>query len=317
MTKRIHKYGTAGFTLVELLVVIAIVAVLIALLLPAISSTRESARRSECANHLKQIGLALHAYHDANHHFPPGRGALLPAVFSTQAYLLPFLEESTAVKQIDFSQAPVDFTTATVSYSGSANLATATMTIPLFLCPSDFNIKVPGLNYGATNYVANAGSGTQNYGSLSSTDGVFYTGSKTRLRDLLGGSSHTAAFAERTMGLGNPTSTIPSQSDVLLLELSGSSDTTPGDCGNAAGSWNTERGAKWILGNYGNTLYNHFYVPNANQWDCTNAQQQKGAMSARSRHRDGANVLQCDGSISPVLDSIDLETWRNMARRLR
>ena len=85
-----------GFTLLELLVVLGILGLLIACLLPAIQAARESSRRTECAGHLKQLGLAFHTFHDMKGSFPAGRGTPLPLAFSAVAKILPFLEESCA-----------------------------------------------------------------------------------------------------------------------------------------------------------------------------------------------------------------------------
>src|SRR5688572_26360871 len=104
--------GRRAFTLIELLVVVGIVAVLTGLLLPAVQKARAAAARAACGNNLKQIGLALHAHHDARGRFPPGRGAPLPAVFSAHAPLLPFLEQEGVQTEIDFSAAPVTFSVA-------------------------------------------------------------------------------------------------------------------------------------------------------------------------------------------------------------
>jgi prepilin-type N-terminal cleavage/methylation domain-containing protein len=140
MTRRRH-----GFTLIELLVVIAIIAILIALLLPAVQKVREAASRTQCTNNLKQFGVALHSYHDAHKGFPPGRDS---KDISTHAYLLPFMEQESLYRSINFS----------VSYNNAANAFARAQTVPVFLCPSDPHPPVPA-GWGATNYRVNQGSG--------------------------------------------------------------------------------------------------------------------------------------------------------------
>ncbi len=127
-----------GFTLIELLVVIAIIAILIALLLPAVQRAREAARRTQCKNNLKQLGLAIHNYHDTHRCFPPnGVGNIQNSnTWSAQAFILPFLEGSTLYNKIDFN----------VGYAHNNNtgvtpgsLHVKAMRIPVLLCPSDPN----------------------------------------------------------------------------------------------------------------------------------------------------------------------------------
>jgi prepilin-type N-terminal cleavage/methylation domain-containing protein/prepilin-type processing-associated H-X9-DG protein len=307
-----------GFTLVELLVVIAILGVLVAILLPAIQSSREASRRSSCGNNLKQIGVALQNFHAGHRRFPPGRGGPPPKVFSPLAYLLPYLEEDSLEGQIDLSSAPTSLVIAGVPYSGTRNLAAATQAVIVFQCPSDVaSGRVPGSTYGATNFVANAGSGLLDNGSLNEADGVFFLASCVGFQNLLDGSSHTAAFSERMLGTGQtflgPT---PSQAALYMLELGPGVDVSPSACASlGTGDWYSQRGAKWILGNYGNTLYNHFYTPNAPQWDCMNLAQQKALTAARSYHPSGVNLLYCDGSLRFIEDSIDPLLWRAAATR--
>ncbi|MEX2173947.1 MAG: DUF1559 domain-containing protein [Pirellulaceae bacterium] len=307
-----------GLTLVELLVVIAIVGLLLALALPAVQMARTAAARMACANNLRQIGLALHQRHISHESLPPGRGTPVPRIFSAQAYLLPYAKQGNLHGTIDFDAPPAEFTVFPATfYDGSRNLAAATSQPLLFVCPSDpARGRVPGSTYGGTNYVATADSGVTS-GLLTAADGVFFLGSAIRIEQITDGSSQTAAFSEKTLGQGaGAAGGSPGDPRRAMRELPGAMEPTVGACGaSGSGDWNHERGAKWIVGNYGNTLYNHALPPNAPAWDCLNATQQKARTAPRSNHPGGVHVLFCDGSVRFTSDQIHLPTWQALATR--
>jgi len=193
---------TRGFTLIELLVVIAIIAVLIALLLPAVQAAREAARRAQCVNNLKQIGLALHNYHQALDSFPWGDGPDQWNQWSTMALILPYLEQGTTHNALNF-------------WYGLQNPATGfnttveRLTLSFALCPSDVDRLTNA--EGHTNYAGNVGSAPAAFYDWNKTgafDGVFtWVGNTARnpfdanyvnkmqviagFRDLTDGSSNT------------------------------------------------------------------------------------------------------------------------------
>jgi len=189
-----------GFTLIELLVVIAIIAILIALLLPAVQQAREAARRMSCKNNLKQIGIALHNYHDTNKVFPP-------ASFGTNQYgwmvrILPMMEQKSLYEKIspngqffgNFDPMNGNFDT-----SGIAGAPESTV-IASYRCPSSAKQADVYDNYGTSNYVGNAGGGLRDPGTNpnfgSSTTGTIFSGSSVRMGDITDGTSNTFLVGE-------------------------------------------------------------------------------------------------------------------------
>lgn len=194
----------AGFTLVELLVVIAIIGVLIALLLPAVQQAREAARRMQCTNNLKQLGLAVHNYHDTFGALPagwirPGNLANYPNnnYWGWGALILPFIEQNSLHDQINFNWEWVKS-----SSTGNPNSDLSTTAINGFQCPSDITGPKNGKenDNGTSNYLGNYGNKSltgSEYGT-SADRGIFTRNSSVGLRDITDGTSNTVLFGEKT-----------------------------------------------------------------------------------------------------------------------
>lgn len=329
----IHMRRRRGFTLIELLVVIAIIGLLIGILLPAVQATREAARRTSCLNNLRQIGVALANFETQQRHFPTSTLFTAPTSggeidpWSAQAQLLPFLEQAGLNSQIDFGQSyelalNIDLGGGVVKSLGAAR-------IPSYVCPSELRDLAQWEGGIAATYPVNYG---VNLGvwfvfdpvSQKGGNGAFTVLRPTRASDIVDGLSNTLAVAEvrawqpyyRNAALASDPG-IPPASGLDAL----------------GGEFKTEAGhAEWVDGRSHQTGFTTAYAPNTRvpsqvsgvtyDVDWTNQQEGKSAtvstfaaITARSYHPQGVNVMMLDGSAHWVSDSIDLAVWRGLSTR--
>jgi prepilin-type N-terminal cleavage/methylation domain-containing protein/prepilin-type processing-associated H-X9-DG protein len=295
----------AGFTLIELLVVIAIIAILIGLLLPAVQKVREAANRMSCTNNLKQIGIALHNYHSAYNHFPPGSTT---EGFTATSQLLPYMEQNNIYNQINF----------TVSATNVANSGPTATAIKTLLCPSD--AIFPPQGYGGNNYFANYGSEPHFFQNSTIANGVFALRDTPCLSVLVitDGTSNTAAFAELKKGdFNNAIYSPPDWLNASSLGAPTTADQAYALCqgintANLSYQWYSA-GGEWLNDSNTGTAYTHVGLPNS--INCGFPSNLRFDVNASSYHIGGINLLFCDGSVNFITNAIDLPTWRALGTR--
>jgi prepilin-type N-terminal cleavage/methylation domain-containing protein/prepilin-type processing-associated H-X9-DG protein len=331
------RHRRSGFTLIELLVVIAIIGVLIALLLPAVQSAREAARRAQCTNNLKQIGLALHNYHSAVGAFPMGNARAYEApgvvtdwgTFSALAMLLPYLEQAPVYSSCNFSW------NIWYGWGDPINRTVWNTKIDAFMCPSDGGAGRDHFN----SYHGSIGTGTRVW--TEDTNGFFApVRSATTIAMFSDGTSNTIAYTEalvgnysnlrqkfRNMASGVPGS-VPAAADLRdarqnLPAVMAQAEACTLQIRTAPGS-NSNRGYRWSTGSPGLSLMNIIMTPNMQQhpwsacrWDCSaGCGTDFGHLfNPTSVHPGGVNVLMADGSVKFVKDSIQQGVWMALGSR--
>jgi len=309
-----------GFTLIELLVVIAIIGVLVALLLPAVQAAREAARRSQCTNNLKQLGIALHNYHDVVGSLPWGFGYTNWNDWSGHVLILPYMEQGNLYSAINFTDTGAQLGGAV----GSGNSTVQRTTVNGFLCPSDQN-RLTNVE-GHTNYMMNAGSSpravmyqSQYNGPMSATGlaGRVKTSNFSAVTD---GLSSTAFMSERVLGSGGNNNVVQVNKPIptIYTTATPTNEDDPLEYYNTCKAVNPvgatlysghASGMIWTIGYAIDARYNHVMPPNSQSCQFAVPADNRGAYPAMSRHGGVVNVLFGDGTVKGIKDSITVKNW--------
>ncbi|MBX6312627.1 MAG: DUF1559 domain-containing protein [Isosphaeraceae bacterium] len=323
-----------GFTLIELLVVIAIIGVLIALLLPAVQSAREAARRAQCVNNLKQIALGMHNYHDANQVFPPGQKSCCWGTWIL--FMLPYVEQTALWNAWNFNgdrlyyQGVYD---APLRYGGECNITVSSTRVNAYLCPSDPNgtaltgisRTLNGVRFQVTsqNYVVN-------YGNTVTAQPAIYTNATypgspimyggAPFADIDGpgaGNGGQAVFGINSITDGTSNTLLVSEV-VVGVGKNGPPYNAPYDL-RGFSWWGSAASFTGLMPP--NTTFpdvtesnSYCIYPYQTNPPCTGPTDTLLRVNfARSRHPGGVNAAMADGSVKFMKNSIALQTWRALS----
>ena len=313
--KDLCKPTRLAFTLIELLVVVAIIGVLIGMLLPAVQAIRESARRTQCANNLRQLSLAMLNYESTHQSFPAG--VSIPSHTMWSAFILPFTESNNLFHSIDFATGFAD-----VGPNNESNIESLRMSLPYMTCPSsgvsatEFDPLIE-IDRSPSCYLACASgllnresgpfpwSGMDAYGDHEASDGIFYVNSQTSMAAISDGSSSTMLLGE----------TLPDQDTVGIDEAGdsekvdhwyiGSRELTSAE--NAHLEMNFSGENSECLGSTACPINALFLVQQ------TTIDQKELAFA--SRHHGGINIGFADGHVRFVVATIDSSVWSSIGTR--
>jgi prepilin-type N-terminal cleavage/methylation domain-containing protein/prepilin-type processing-associated H-X9-DG protein len=315
-----------GFTLIELLVVIAIIAVLIALLLPAVQAAREAARRSQCVNNLKQLGLAMHNYHQAIGSFPMGVSFTYGnywGQWSAQALMLPYMEQQAIYNACNFNLSLDD---------GGARGGTM---IVGFLCPSDGNAgRISG---NINSYFLSEGTTALTPSTTPyPTTGLFTFQFCYSFANVTDGTSNTIAASEGLVGpptnvmskgttfMNVNEATTPDAFTTLTAGQQAPGTVIPGilnQCQASTGGIASTRGNQWANGDTNYTMFNTIVPPNSTQYNWGACKSGGGGVddaeyvNANSNHPGGCNVLFGDGSVKFVKSTVAWQIWWSLGTK--
>ncbi len=317
-----------GFTLIELLVVIAIIAVLIALLLPAVQAAREAARRAQCANNLKQVGIAMHNYHDVNGALPP-TAVNVPTPntgwnnFSMKARLLSFMEQNVMFNAINMSY----------EYNAVQNTTVSVAKIAFFVCPSDGNVPSPPFATGQATYGYSSYPNNLGIMRAPTLDGPAYKladtsdGATIGFATIQDGLSSTVIFSEFVMGMnaGGATRGKNVTWQIANAESTSATDYNAAYWGMIAAACQAStqyaddiHGSRWLAMHCGfGGGYSHIMTPNkkACYYSDGSGHQDHTIIGASSNHSGGVNILLMDGSVRFAKDSVNPTTWWALATK--